>query len=171
VHVTEPMTMVTDYLLTVGCVFFGLSLFGGSRSAGRGSVGLWVVAFAVTAVAALAGGTAHGFRLYLGEGNWSIVWRITVWSLGAGTVLLLVAGVRSALRPENDVQAERKAGGSWLKRGLVVSAIGVALWVGKVSPHPQFNHNDLYHVVQLVGLYCFYRGALLLHGLARLARG
>ena len=28
-----------------------------------------------------------------------------------------------------------------------------------------FNHNDLYHVIQMVGLYCFYRGALALHEL------
>jgi hypothetical protein len=25
-----------------------------------------------------------------------------------------------------------------------------------------FNHNDLYHVIQLIGLYFFYKGALLL---------
>ena len=163
-HVTEPMTMVTDYLLAGECVFFGLSLLARSRRAGRGSVGLWVAAFAVITLAALAGGTAHGFRLYLGA-NGSVVWTVTMWSIGAGAVLLLLAGLRSALRPEPGAQKDRKAGASWLKKGVLVSAIGIALMVTKVSLHPHFNQNDLYHVVQMVGLYCFYRGGLLLHGL------
>jgi Family of unknown function (DUF6962) len=25
-----------------------------------------------------------------------------------------------------------------------------------------FNHNDLYHVIQMVGMYVFYKGAILL---------
>jgi hypothetical protein len=163
------MTLVTDYLLAVECVFFVLSLLARSRRAGRGSVGPWAAAFAVTAVAALAGGTAHGFRLYLGD-QWSVVWTVTVWSIGAGAVLLLLAGLRSALRPETDSQRDRKAGGGWLKTGIVVSAMGIVLMVSKVSLHQHFNQNDLYHVVQMVGLYCFYRGAILLHDLPAFAR-
>lgn len=159
--------MVTDYLLAAECVFFGWGLLARSRRAGRGSVGLWVLAFAVTAVAALAGGTAHGFRLYLGEANWAVVWTITVWSIGSGALLLLFAGLRAALRPEADAPEDRRAGGSWLKKGIVVSAAGILLMVMDVSLHPHFNQNDLYHVVQMVGLYCFFRGAALLHGLAR----
>lgn len=159
--------MVTDYLLAVECVFFGLSFLARSRRAGRGSVALWVAAFAITAVAGLAGGTAHGFRLYLGA-HGSVLRTVTVWSIGAGAVLLLLAGLRSVLRPETDAQTDRKAGGSWLKKGIVVSAIGIVLMVSKASLHPHFNQNDLYHVVQMVGLYCFYKGGLLLHGLNRL---
>ncbi|HEX9725667.1 MAG TPA: hypothetical protein VGC53_15405 [Vicinamibacteria bacterium] len=159
------MTMVTDYLLAAECVFFALSLLARSRRAGRGSVGLWVLAFAVTAVAALAGGTAHGFRLYLGEANGSLVWTVTVWSIGAGAVFLLLAGLRAALRPETHDQKDRKAGVSLLKKGIVVSAVGIVLMVSRVSLHPHFNQNDLYHVVQMVGLYCFYKGGVLLHGL------
>jgi Ca2+/Na+ antiporter len=128
-------------------------------------VGLWVLAFAVTAVAALAGGTAHGFRLYLGEANGSLVWTVTVWSIGAGAVLLLLAGLRAALRPETHDQKDRKTGVSLLKKGIVVSAVGIVLMVSRVSLHPHFNQNDLYHVVQMVGLYCFYKGGVLLHGL------
>jgi len=160
--------MVTDYLLVAECVWLAWMLLSLSRRAGRGSVGLWLLAFAVTAVAALAGGTAHGFRLYLGEANWAIVWTITVWSLGSGAVLLLLAGLRAALRSETDIPEEQKSGKSWLKKGIVVSAVGILLMVMKVSLHTHFNQNDLYHVVQMLGLYCFYRGAVLLHGLARL---
>ena len=164
-HITEPMTMVTDYLMAAQCVFLALSLLAKSRRAGRGSVGLWVTAFLVAALAAFAGGTAHGFRLYLGEANWSVVWTITVWSIGSGSVLMFIAGLRSALRPETDVVEDRKAGVRWLRRGIVVSAVGILLMVTKVSLHQHFNHNDLYHVAQMVGLYSFYKGAVLLHGI------
>ena len=164
-HITEPMTMVTDYLMAAQCVFLALSLLAKSRRAGRDSVGLWVTAFLVAALAAFAGGTAHGFRLYLGEANWSVVWTITVWSIGSGSVLMFIAGLRSALRPETDVVEDRKAGVRWLRRGIVVSAVGILLMVTKVSLHQHFNHNDLYHVAQMVGLYSFYKGAVLLHGI------
>jgi len=43
--------------------------------------------------------------------------------------------------------------------------VGILLMVNKVSLHQHFNHNDVYHVVQIVGLYFFYKGAVLLHGL------
>ncbi len=169
-NITEPMTLVTDYLMAGQCVFFALSLLAKSRRAGRGSVGLWVTASLVAALAAFAGGTSHGFRLYLGEANWSVVWTITVWSIGSDSVLMFLAGLRSALRPETDVEEDRKTGVSWLRKGIVVSAVGILLMVNKVSLHQHFNHNDVYHVVQMVGLYFFYRGAVLLHGLPAYAR-
>jgi hypothetical protein len=128
-------------------------------------MGLWVAAFSVTAFAALAGGTAHGFRIPLGE-SWGVVWRITVASIVAGSVLLIAAGIRSALRPEAEGEARRE-GIRWLKRAIGVSLAGLAVLVSKLAPHPQFNHNDLYHVIQIAGLYCLYRGAFSLHGLTR----
>jgi len=163
-RITEPMTMITDYLLAGWSVFLAISLLRKSRAARRGSVGLWVLAFLVAALAALAGGTSHGFRLYLGEANWIIVWTVTVWSIGAGSVLMLIAGLRSALRPETDNQRDRKVGVGWFWKGIFASAIGIALMKAKVSFHQHFNHNDLYHVIQMLGLWCFYRGAALLHG-------
>jgi hypothetical protein len=159
------MTMITDYLLAGQAVFLAISLLRKSGATGKGSVGLWALAFLVAALAALAGGTSHGFRLYLGEANWAIVWTVTVWSIGAGSVLMLIAGLRSVLRPETDNKEHRKIGVSWLRKGILASAIGVALMVAKVSFHQHFNHNDLYHVIQMLGLWCFYRGAVLLHGL------
>ena len=33
---------------------------------------------------------------------------------------------------------------------------------GRVSIHPQFDHNDLYHVIQTAAMYLLYRGGLLL---------
>ena len=164
-HVTEPMTLVTDYLLAGESILLALSLLLRSRAAGRGAVGLWGVAFLVGGLAALAGGTAHGFRLHLGEANWSVVWNLTVGSIGASAVLMLAAGIRSVLRSEASGEAERQAGVGYLKKGILVSLVGLSILLGKLSLHRHLNQNELYHLVQMLGLFLFYRGALLLHGL------
>jgi hypothetical protein len=159
--VTEPATMLTDYALTLVCAVFAIRLYRASE--GR-RIGLWVSAFSVTAFAALAGGTAHGFRVPLGE-NWSLIWRITVVSIALGSGLLVAAGIRSATRPQSGNERARREGILWMKRAIGVSLAGLAVLVLKLAPHRHFNHNDLYHVIQMGGLYCLYRGAVLLHGL------
>lgn len=54
------------------------------------------------------------------------------------------------------------AAAPWLVAGVIVSAAAAAVQIRKVAPHPRFNHNDLYHVIQIVALYLFYRGGRLL---------
>jgi ribose/xylose/arabinose/galactoside ABC-type transport system permease subunit len=163
-RLTEPVTMLTDYLLAGLCLYFAASIASRSSKLERRKTGLWVAAFVMTALAALAGGTAHGFRIPLGDFR-SIVWSLTVSSIAAGSVLLIAAGVDSALHPDARSETSRREGVSWLKRAVVVTLASLALLVGKVSFHEHFNQNDLYHVVQMVGLYFLYRGALLLRGL------
>lgn len=48
-----------------------------------------------------------------------------------------------------------------LAAGIVVSAIGALVQQGDFSLHANFNHNDLYHVIQMLGLYLLYRGGAL----------
>ncbi len=158
---TEPATVLTDYALALLCAFFAFSLY---RRSGGPKTGLWVAAFSVTALAALAGGTAHGFRVPLGE-NWSTVWGVTVASIAASSGLLIAAGIRSVLRPDAKDQTARREGVRWLKRAIGVTLAGLAVLALKLAPHRSFNHNDLYHGIQMSGLYCLYRGAVLLHGL------
>ena len=45
---------------------------------------------------------------------------------------------------------------------LRVSFAAAGVQVSGLDLHQHFNHNDLYHVIQLVGLYAFYRGGLML---------
>lgn len=47
----------------------------------------------------------------------------------------------------------------WFFWGILVLAVGAMVQVGGVSPHEHFNHNDLYHVIQMLGFYLFFRGA------------
>jgi hypothetical protein len=40
--------------------------------------------------------------------------------------------------------------------------VAALIQVLRIAPHPQFNHNDLFHVVQTGALYLLYRGGLLM---------
>jgi hypothetical protein len=44
--------------------------------------------------------------------------------------------------------------------GVLVSIAAALIQTLRISPSETFNHNDLYHAVQVVGLYLFYRGCL-----------
>lgn len=163
--VTEPTTMATDYAIAIVSAFLASSLISRRRSRGRGAVGLWVAAYVATLVAAVAGGTAHGFRLHLSPSAWSAVWKLTVGSIGSSALLFVAAGMRSALRPEARSVEERAQGIRWLKRGILLTVMGLLILLARLSLHDHFNQNDIYHVFQLAGLYCLYRGARALHAL------
>ncbi|MEX2304167.1 MAG: hypothetical protein WD733_24705 [Bryobacterales bacterium] len=170
-QITEPMTMLTDYALAALAAAFVVRLRLKAGSSGAASIGWWRLAFAVTALAALAGGTAHGFRLFLGEPLHTRVWLLTVVSIAMSAALMLVAAIRSILWPSIGPGPRRKAAHQWLKRGLYVTLGGAAIVLGGRGLHQHFNHNDLYHVVQMAGLYCLYRGSLALEGLDSNAQG
>lgn len=44
--------------------------------------------------------------------------------------------------------------------GVIVSVVAAAVQRSGLDLHPNFNHNDLFHVVQIGANYLFYRGAL-----------
>jgi len=46
--------------------------------------------------------------------------------------------------------------------GILISFAAAAVQRSGFRLARHFNHNDIYHVIQLIGLYFFYRGALLL---------
>jgi hypothetical protein len=158
--------MLTDYLLTGLCIALAISLLSRAGRSKRRTVILWVISFFVAALAALAGGIAHGFKLYLGEANHAIVWKVTVVSIGLSAFLMLLAGIRSALYPTTTDPKRRAAGHGWLKRGILVTVIGLLIQRRGWGLHEHFNHNDIYHLVQMVGIYFFYLGAIHLHDLA-----
>jgi len=51
---------------------------------------------------------------------------------------------------------------AWIAGGVAVSVVAAAIQALRLAPHPSFNHNDLFHVVQIAALYLLYRGGLLL---------
>ena len=50
----------------------------------------------------------------------------------------------------------------WLAGGVLVSFLAAAAQFNEIALHQHFNHNDIYHVIQMGGMYLFYRGALVL---------
>jgi hypothetical protein len=68
---------------------------------------------------------------------------------------LLLFGLDLARRRESATAFVLAAGVASLAGGLV-QALHLTL-------HVQFNHNDLFHVIQMAGIWLMFRGALLLH--------
>jgi hypothetical protein len=52
--------------------------------------------------------------------------------------------------------------GRWVVMGVLVSLAGAAVQQSSWNLSAHFNHNDLYHVIQMAGLYLLHRGGLLL---------
>ncbi len=57
--------------------------------------------------------------------------------------------------------------GRWTAAGVAVSFAAAAVQQSGLALHRHFNHNDLYHVIQMGGLYLLYRGGLLLRDRAQ----
>jgi len=70
-------------------------------------------------------------------------------ALGAALVLALLA--LAARRGEFDGLGPAAAGAAVGLGGALLRQVGIA-------PHPHFNENDLYHLVQVVSMWLLYRG-------------
>lgn len=46
---------------------------------------------------------------------------------------------------------------AWITTGVLVSGAAAAVQISRLSLHPKFNHNDLYHIVQIAALYFLHR--------------
>jgi len=207
VRITEPMTMMTDYVM--GALAFVLAMrIVGDAAAGRQLSGqLWAAAFVMTAVAAILGGTYHGFIQWMPGVSGRALWKATLLATGIGSACLLAAAVTAAtagalqrallavvvvkllayvwtiatkdqfalviadygaallavalaawfIRPSGLTPAAW-----WITAGVAVAVVAGAIQWAHLAPHIHFNHNDLFHVVQMASLYLLYRGGLLL---------
>jgi len=177
--VHEPTTLLTDYLLCAAAAIFAARLWRTHR--------MWALAFAFTAAASLFGGTYHGFAPILGALTEVVLWKATVLSVGLASCFLLAGASR---RLAGFAVVKFVAYASWMithddfswvildygitlllvgialrRNGWVLGSIGVSVLAALVQQqgltlHANFNHNDLYHVVQLVALWLLYRGGL-----------
>lgn len=204
--VSEPTTLLTDYLLAALTLAFAWRLAAAGRRRGQVSVRLWGAAFAASGLAAACGGTVHGFVQHLG-GAAPLLWKATVYLIGLAGLLLLCAATVAALRgaarraliglatlkfaayavwmaSHDDFRyviydyapallavlllqlyaalRRRDPAAPWVVGGILVSFLGAGIQAAGLAPHPHFNHNDLYHVVQMGAFYLLYRGGLLL---------
>lgn len=113
---------------------------------------LWVLGFGSGAIAAFVGGTFHGFALYMSEGTRRSLWNVTMLSIGASAAFMISAALAGPLD-------RQLASTVWFKRGLGLSVIGLAVQATGFRHGQNYNHNDLFHVIQTIALYFFFRGA------------
>jgi predicted membrane channel-forming protein YqfA (hemolysin III family) len=81
--------------------------------------------------------------------------RIVAADYGIALAIVLVGAVVEMVR-------RRAPGMTWMIAGVLVSLVAALVQARRVALHRHFNHNDLYHVIQMVALYAFSRGGLLL---------
>ncbi|MEA3193387.1 MAG: hypothetical protein QOD26_1720 [Betaproteobacteria bacterium] len=84
------------------------------------------------------------------------------WMLGHDDFIFVVADTASAMLAVAALHllALDNAATRWILAGVVVSLIAAGIQAGRVALHPQwFNHNDLYHVVQIAAMALYYAGA------------
>jgi len=69
-----------------------------------------------------------------------------------GTALALVAALHLG-------SAARDRASRWILAGVGVSVLAAGVQASGFAPHRHFNHNDLYHVIQIAAMILFYAGA------------
>ncbi|MDQ3949615.1 MAG: hypothetical protein M3282_04650 [Gemmatimonadota bacterium] len=128
------------------------------------TIGLTSVAMLAAAVVAFVGGVAERWLLGVAVAKFvayaAVVGRrddysVVVVDYGASMIAMAALAITGWVR-------SGAPAAPWLIAGVAVSGVAAVVQLKKVTPHPRFNHNDLYHVIQIVALYLFYRGGLLL---------
>jgi uncharacterized protein DUF6962 len=195
----EVVTMVTDYLLAA-------TAFGAAMWLWKSAAGVpgrwWAVAFVATGVAAVLGGTSHGYAPVIDKQTHGLVWRFTYVTVGianfcilygaalaavprrffraavavllarmlaVAAALIVVAQFRFVLYDyaitlvgllalAAALGAQRQPGARWIVAGVAASTIGAVVQLTRIGQGRVFNHNDLFHVVQAIGIALYARG-------------
>jgi hypothetical protein len=80
----------------------------------------------------------------------------SLWMLRHDDFIWVVADTASSLLVVGALYAWRFNG--WMLAGVAVSVLAGGVQASGLRLHEHFNHNDLYHVVQIAALFLFYRG-------------
>ena len=100
----------------------------------------------------LAGFAVVAFVIYAG---WMLFHNAYVFVVVDTAAAMVIVAALHAFPPA----AWRSPGSRWMVAAVVLSAIAAAVQACRWAPHPNFNHNDLYHVLQMVAMALFYAGA------------
>jgi Family of unknown function (DUF6962) len=149
---TEPITALTDYAIAVTSCVFAASMYRRIGPGNRVSAWFWCAAFLATAGAAIAGGTFHGFRTYFRPTTLETLWNVTLFLIG-GVAAFVVAAIRGADVRREDHTVE------WLAGSIAVTLAGLTVQQSDFPRGAFFNHNDVYHLIQIVALYLLFRCA------------
>jgi hypothetical protein len=148
--ITEPVTMLTDYALGVANLFFAMSTYNGINPKNRVTGLLLLLGFLSQAMSGFAGGTFHGFASYFEGSQRQSVWNLTLLSIGA-TLGFLASAIHAA--------EVHRIHGQWIVAGVVLGLVGLGIQMTRFREHRPFNHNDVFHIVLIVAMFLFFRGA------------
>lgn len=151
----EGITAVTDYALGAASIVFAIGI---GRSIGphnRVSAWFWCAAFIAAAVAGVAGGTFHGLASR-DEAARRPLWALILVSMGASGAFM-TAGIHAAYVRRKDGTV------GWLAAGIAATLIGAAVQRLRLPQSAPLDQNGAYHLIQIVGLYLFYRCARTVH--------
>jgi hypothetical protein len=130
VAISEPSTLVTDYLLGTLAEVFGIVLLGHNRTLRQTCIPLWAMALMAVALASYLGGTYHGFQHMVNLRVAGALWKLTTISMGAASLLLLASAFTAAFSG---------LGRRWLV-GAAAAKFGVyAVWM--------LGHDDFRYVI------------------------
>lgn len=209
--ITEPATLITDYLLALFTALLSRRLARAARDAEWSALvetarmqRWWSVAFMATAVAGAAGGTVHGFQQTMGRPLTNLLWLATLESLVVAAFAVVSAAIaqlgwgrRVSFAATFAAAAAFGFYGLWVIKNpvflaaiaaygaafavllairfyrrpldhagrLLLAGVGLSLVAAGVqqsgwSIHRNFNHNDLYHLIQAVAIWLLYRSAI-----------
>ena len=176
----DPIALVSDSALGVAALFFAIRLWRVHR--------MWALAFFFTAAGSFFGGMHHGYAPLMTPIATLVLWKATVFSVGIASFFLLAGSHRrmaifavvklivymSWMISHNDfmyVIADYAltlllvgivVRTRWVIASIVVSVIAALVQQSRFALHRHFNHNDLYHVIQLIALWLLYRGGKLM---------
>jgi hypothetical protein len=184
----EPSTLLTDYLVSVAAVIFGARLWSSFRLWSLAFLGtaagaffggtyhgfaaemtpfaaamLWKAAIFSIALASffLLAGCGRAFAVIavlklIVTMSWMIGHDQFVWViLDYGITLLILGGAQIA-----GWFRHRLPSAPWALGSVALSVAGALVQQAQINLHAYFNHNDLYHVIQLVALWMLYRAGL-----------
>jgi hypothetical protein len=200
----EPMTVLTDVLLSAAAVYGGVKIYVASAA----PVHLYFsLSFFLVALGTLAGATIHAIRHTSLVSRVPLLWRITGIAVGTSATAMLAATFYHILPADyadllrwtvlglsiiyaayiwRDYRFQNviifysilmafilgamglsyvstgSPGAKLISVGIIISFGAAAVQRSGFKLAKHFNHNDIYHVIQLIGLYFFYKGALLL---------
>jgi hypothetical protein len=142
--------MLTDYLLALVTLTMGVKLFGEARRRGRKPMLLFAIGFLCVGAAAVTGGTFHGFSLYLNSPSRSTLWNLTIFLIGCCGGFMVGGGI--AAEPSS-----LKRSLKWLLGGILVTLAGFGIQQSSIGFKGYLNHNDLFHLTQLIAFFFLYR--------------
>lgn len=96
---TEPITTLTDYAISLFALIFAGVLLHQSWRQRQVSISLWAMAFGFVALAAGLGGTCHGFVSILGQPLIQRFWTGMLYALTLASLALLWGTLLSTLAP------------------------------------------------------------------------